>query len=67
MLYEKSPPDEPPTLKDTLRMIAQLRGFPGRKHDGEPGPIVMWKGLQTLYSYIKAREVFTRTFEHTYG
>ncbi|SCX96442.1 Transposase Tn5 dimerisation domain-containing protein, partial [Legionella israelensis DSM 19235] len=67
MIYEKPPPNEPPTLKDTLRMIAQLGGFLGRKHDGEPGPIVMWKGLRTLYEYIKAREVFTRAFGHTYG
>ena len=67
MIYEKPPPEEPPTLKNTLRMIAQLGGFLGRKHDGDPGPIVMWRGLRNLYDYIKAREVFTRTFGHTYG
>lgn len=67
MIYEKSPPKEPPALKDMLRMIARLGGFLGRKHDGDPGPTVMWKGLRTLYDYIKAREVFTRAFGHTYG
>jgi hypothetical protein len=67
MVYEKPPPEEPPTLKDTLRMIAQLGGFLGRKHDGDPGPIVMWRGLRNLYDYIKAREIFTRAFGHTYG
>ena len=67
MIYEKPPPKEPPTLKDMLRMIAQLGGFLGRKHDGDPGPKVIWKGLRTLYDYIKAREVFTRAFGHTYG
>lgn len=67
MLFEKPPPPEPPTLKDAVRMIAQLGGFLGRKHDGDPGPVVMWKGLRNLYEYIKAREVFTRAFGHTYG
>ena len=67
MLYEKPPPSQPPTLKDTLQMIAQLGGFLGRKHDGDPGPIVMWKGLRNLYEHIRAREAFTRAFGHTYG
>lgn len=47
--------------------LPQLGGFLGRKHDGDPGPVVMWKGLRNLYEYIKAREVFTRAFGHTYG
>jgi hypothetical protein len=67
MIYKKPPPDKPPSLRDTLRMIAQLGGFLGRKHDGEPGTVVMWRGLQCLYDYIKAREVFTNAFGHTYG
>lgn len=67
MLYHKPPPKEPPTLKETLKMIARLGGFLGRKHDGEPGSIVMWKGLQCLYAYIKARDAFTHAFGHTYG
>jgi hypothetical protein len=67
MLYEKPPPTQPPSLKDTLKIIAQLGGFLGRKHDGEPGPIVMWKGLRNLYEHIKAREAFTRAFGNTYG
>ena len=67
MLYEKPPPSQPPILKDTLKMIAQLGGFLGRKHDGDPGPIVMWKGLRNLYEHIRAREAFTRAFGHTCG
>ena len=67
MLYEKPPPSQPPILKETLKIIAQLGGFLGRKHDGDPGPIVMWKGLRNLYEHIRAREVFTRAFGHTYG
>lgn len=67
MIYEKPPPQEPPTLKDMLRMIARLGGFLGRKHDGDPGPVVMWKGLRNLYQYMKAREIFSHAFGHTYG
>ena len=46
---------------------AQLGGFIERKHDGDPGLIVMWKGLRNLYEHIRAREAFTRAFGHTYG
>lgn len=67
MIYEKPPPEEPPTLKDMLAMIARLGGFLGRKHDGDPGPIVMWKGLRSLHDYIKAHEVFSRAFGSFYG
>jgi hypothetical protein len=67
MIHKKPPPTKPPALKETLKMIAQLGGFLGRKHDGDPGPIVMWKGLRALYEHIKAREIFQNTFGHTYG
>ncbi|MBI2784858.1 MAG: hypothetical protein HYX60_00525 [Legionella longbeachae] len=66
MIHHKPPPQQPPTLKETLRMIAQLGGFLARKHDGEPGSSVIWKGLQCLYSYIKARDAFAHAFGHTY-
>lgn len=67
MTYKKPPPIQAPTLKETLKMIAQMGGFLGRKHDGEPGPIVMWRGLQNLYEHLKAREAFETAFGHTYG
>ena len=67
MIHKKPPPTKPPALKETLKMIAQLGGFLGRKHDGDPGPILMWKGLRALYEHIKAREIFQNTFDHTYG
>ena len=43
-----SPPDQPLTLREAVRMIASLGGFLGRKCDGEPGTTVMWRGLQRL-------------------
>jgi hypothetical protein len=41
-------PEQPPTLRQAVRWIAQLGGFLGRKGDGEPGVSVLWKGFQHL-------------------
>ena len=38
------PPERPPTLRESVRWIAMLGGFLGRKHDGEPGVNVLWRG-----------------------
>ena len=50
----KTPPSEPPTLMEATRMIARLGGFLGRKHDGHPGPTVIWRGLQRLSDIASA-------------
>jgi hypothetical protein len=42
-------PAEPPTLREAVRLIAQLGGFLGRKCDGEPGPQTLWRGLRRLH------------------
>ena len=42
------PPPDTPTLRTTLRMVANLGGFLGRKGDGEPGTKSIWLGLQRL-------------------
>jgi len=42
-------PMKPPTLREAVRMIAQLGGFLGRKCDGEPGPQTLWRGLRRLH------------------
>ena len=42
------PPRQPPTLRQAIRWIAGLGGFMGRRRDGEPGPITLWRGLQRL-------------------
>jgi hypothetical protein len=42
------PPARPPTLRQAVRWIGQLGGFQGRKHDGQPGVTVLWKGFQDL-------------------
>jgi hypothetical protein len=43
-----TPPPKPPSLREAVRMIAQLGGFLGRKHDGEPGVKAIWQGLRRL-------------------
>lgn len=41
-------PEQPPTLREAVRMVASLGGFLGRKGDGEPGTQSLWIGLQRL-------------------
>jgi hypothetical protein len=41
-------PVTPPPLRTTLRKIAKLGGFLGRKGDGEPGVKTIWRGLRRL-------------------
>jgi len=41
-------PSKPPSLRQAVRWIAQLGGFQGRKGDGEPGVMMLWKGFQHL-------------------
>ncbi len=38
----------PPSLRDAVRMTAQIGGFMGRKGDGEPGSITLWRGHESL-------------------
>ena len=55
-----TPPAQPPNTREAVRAIARLGGFLGRKHDGEPGMIVLWRGLQRLHDIATAWEIFTR-------
>jgi Transposase Tn5 dimerisation domain len=43
-----TPPDSPLTVREAVRLIAQLGGFLGRRHDGEPGITTLWRGWQRL-------------------
>jgi len=52
------PPEEPPTLKQVTRWVAQLGGFMGRKGDGEPGVMVLWLGFQRLYDIANSWLLF---------
>lgn len=49
--WERRPPEpsrQPPSLREAMRLTAQLGGFLGRKCDGEPGTKSLWLGLQRL-------------------
>lgn len=50
-------PKTPPTVRQTIRWIAQLGGFLGRKSDGEPGITVIWRGWQRLQDIAAAWDV----------
>ena len=47
-LDQAEPPSEPPSVRQAVRWIAQLGGFMGRKADGQPGPITLWRGFHRL-------------------
>lgn len=53
VVKKKDPPlTTPPNLRDAIRMIAKLGGFLGRKSDGEPGTITLWRGLTRLDAIV---------------
>ena len=47
-----------PPLREAVRWIAKLGGFIGRKSDGEPGAMTMWRGFQVLYSITDMYKIF---------
>lgn len=53
VLNRKKPPEAPPKLNTVVRLIAQLGGFLGRKHDGEPGAKTFWLGMREVYTFVR--------------
>jgi len=45
------------TVGDFYRELAKLGGFIGRKSDGEPGWITIWRGWQKLYLMVRGAEL----------
>jgi hypothetical protein len=45
------------TIREFYRDVAKLGGFLGRKSDGEPGWITIWRGWQKLYMFIHGAEL----------
>jgi len=58
VVRQQPPPTTPPPLKEIIFMIAQLGGFLNRKGDREPGPRVMWVGLQRMRDFTLAWKTF---------
>jgi hypothetical protein len=44
---------QPPTLRDAVRLLGKLGGHLGRKCDGEPGVLVLWRGWMRLYESVE--------------
>lgn len=53
-----TPPSNPPSLREAVRMVAGLGGFLGRKGDGEPGTKTLWLGIQRLDDMTAMWKVF---------
>jgi hypothetical protein len=50
-------PEQAPRLREAVRWIAQLGGFLGRKHDGEPGVKTIWRGLRRLSDIVTGWQI----------
>ena len=51
------PPETPPSANEAIRWIAMQGGFLGRKGDGEPGQITIWRGWLDLMGAVELYEV----------
>lgn len=54
-------PDKPPTLREAIRMVGRIGGHLGRKSDGEPGTVTLWRGIQRLDTATEMYIIFTST------
>ena len=48
------------TVRDFMRGLAGLGGHLGRKNDGEPGWITLWRGFRKLHLLIRGHEAMNR-------
>jgi hypothetical protein len=48
----------PWTVRDFFRELAKLGGFLGRKSDGEPGWITVWRGFEKLHLCLRGAETY---------
>lgn len=46
------------TVRDFYRSLAMLGGFVGRKNDGEPGWITIWRGLEKLHLILRGIQYY---------
>src|SRR3989449_5134157 len=53
-----TPPEEPPSLDQAVRWIAQLGGFVGRRRRDQPGSETLWRGLPHLIDPTKKNRLF---------
>jgi hypothetical protein len=58
VVRRKSPPRQPPTLGEMVRIVAQLGGYVNRKRKDPPGPQTVWLGLQRLHDLALCWRLF---------
>ncbi len=58
VVHRRSPPAQPPTLLEMVRMVAQLGGYVNRKRHDPPGPQTVWLGLQRMHDIAHCWELF---------
>src|SRR5262249_7601088 len=58
VVHRKAPPKRPPTLNVMIRLIAQLGGYVDRPRHDPPGPQTVWIGLQRMYDFALAWNMF---------
>jgi len=49
LVTKEDPPNEPPTLRAMIRLIARLGGYIDRVRDDEPGPDTTMRGMERLH------------------
>jgi hypothetical protein len=49
------------TIRDFFRGVAGLGGFLGRKGDGEPGWITIWRGWEVLHWMLQGAQLASQT------
>lgn len=58
VVRQEPPAPEPPTLKEMIRLVAQLGGYVNRPDSDEPGPQTVWLGLQRTHDMALCWETF---------
>ena len=51
---------QPWTVREFYRELAKLGGFLGRKSDGEPGWITLWRGFEKLHLCLRGADAVAR-------
>jgi hypothetical protein len=56
----KQKPSVPWTVREFYREMAKLGGFLGRKSDGEPGWMTLWRGFEKLHLCLRGAESYQK-------
>jgi hypothetical protein len=56
----KRKPSSPWTVREFYREMAKLGGFLGRKSDGEPGWMTLWRGFEKMHLCLRGAESYQK-------